>query len=620
MIQKAFNRRILALGVVVAIAGGFLLVKLGTLHFSSKISIPAPADRHSFVRRGFIKDRGGDIIAASVECRSLYANPGEIVQTEDTAGKLAVALGLNEEYVLSRLARTNKRFVWIKRKLAEDELSRVIDLNLPGIHFKREYIRIYPHGTLAAHLVGFVNPDNEGMEGIEYKYDDILTSYRADVRSEGDSSFRAGNSIILTIDKVMQYTAEKELKQVVDSSGAHQGVVIITETKTGRILSFAKYPSYDPADYRSASSFERSFFTLSEPFEPGSTMKIFSAAAYLAAKPGSREMFHCTGAVDIADAHINCTGVHGRIDINDSIKYSCNVGIISSMRFVSNASWYSYLRAFGFGERTGSEIPGESPGILRGIKDWSGLSKYSTAIGQEISVTSVQLAAAYGAIANDGVYYPPYIIEEVVDDHGVTVYKQKRPPKGRVIPETMAKELKRMLLRVIEGGTGRNAAVSYYHAGGKTGTAQKSLKGVYVKDRNISSFAGIAPIDNPDLCIIVIIDEPQGVTAGSIIAAPVFAKIASRVLPYRGTGPSRSGRYEMMKSRTREYAVTGKEVPSFIGRSLPDSLKIIAAIQEKNPIHISVEGKGRVYRQSPEPGTSLRPDDTLLLYLREHNE
>ncbi|HNX60497.1 MAG TPA: penicillin-binding transpeptidase domain-containing protein, partial [Spirochaetota bacterium] len=363
-----------------------------------------------------------------------------------------------------------------------------------------------------------------------------------------------------------------------------------------------------------------SFFTLSEPYEPGSTMKIFAAAAYLSGKPGSRDTFTCTGAVDIADAHINCTGTHGRIDIYDSIKYSCNVGVISAMHSVSSSTWYSYLRAFGFGERTGNEIAGESPGILRGLKEWSGLSKYSTAIGQEVSVTSLQLAAAYGAIANDGVYYPPYVIEKVADEHGETVFQKKRPPKGRVIPEKLARELKRMLLRVVEGGTGKNASVAFYHAGGKTGTAQKFIKGNYGKDINISSFAGIVPIEKPDVCIIVIIDEPKGVTAGSVVAAPVFSRIASRVLPYRGTGPSRSGQYDIMKSRVKQYAVSGRETPPFVGRTLPDSLKIIAAIQEKIPIHITVEGRGKVYRQSPEPGTALRPDDTILLYLREHDE
>ncbi|HEY1406257.1 MAG TPA: penicillin-binding transpeptidase domain-containing protein [Spirochaetota bacterium] len=620
MIQKVFNRRILALGILVTVAGVYLIVKLGTLHFSGRISLPPKSDRHEFVRRGYIKDRSGDIIAASIECRSLYANPQEIKNPEDAAVKISRALGLSEEYVLSRLARTGKRFVWIKRKLGEDELARVTDLSIPGIYFKREYTRVYPHGSLAAHLIGFVDSDNEGLEGLEYKYDDVLTTYTNEVLSSNDSDFRAGHSIVLTIDRVIQYTAEKELQAVIESSGARQGAVLITESRSGRILAFAKYPTFDPVNYSSATPFERSFFTVTEPYEPGSTMKAFSVSAYLTAKPGSTESFTCNGSVDIADAHINCTGVHGRINIADAIKYSCNVGIISSMRSVTSASWYSFLRAFGFGERTGTEIAGESPGILRELKGWSGLSKYSTAIGQEISVTSLQLAAAYGAIANDGVYYAPYVVEEIVDDHGDLVYHPKRPPKGRVIPEKLARELKRMLLRVVEGGTGKNAALAYYHVGGKTGTAQKAFKGSYAKDRNISSFAGLVPIDNPDLCIVVIIDEPKGVTAGSIIAAPVFAKIASRVLPYRGIGPSRTGHYDLSPSRPFAYTLNDTLLPDFTGRTLPDALKIVAAIQEKNPIHISVEGKGVVYRQTPAAGSNLQPNDNLVLYLRERNE
>ncbi|MGL4370862.1 MAG: penicillin-binding transpeptidase domain-containing protein, partial [Spirochaetota bacterium] len=266
-----------------------------------------------------------------------------------------------------------------------------------------------------------------------------------------------------------------------------------------------------------------------------STMKIFSAAAWLMSKPkNAHERWNCTGGIDIVDEHINCTGEHGSVDINDAIRYSCNVGIISAMKEVNAGYLNAALRSFGFGERTSRDIAGESPGILRQTQDWSGLSKYSVGIGQEISVTSLQLAAAYGAIANDGIYYPPMLIDSIQDGRGRTIEKMPVKPEGRVISAELARTLRGMLSNVVENGTGRNAAPLYYHAAGKTGTAQKSRGGEYVKDLNISSFAGIVPYENPDLCMVIIIDEPKGVTAGSVVAAPCFAKLSDRILPYRG--------------------------------------------------------------------------------------
>jgi cell division protein FtsI (penicillin-binding protein 3) len=621
MIQKVFNHRILALGLLVSIGGLFLIIRLATLHFSSKIPSPPVEDRHNYVRRGLIKDMKGSILAMSLECRSLYVNPAEIENSEDTAAKIASALGLNPNAVLKRIARQERRFVWVKRKLTESEVSRVAAYDLKGIHFKKEYIRAYPHGTLSANLVGFVNADNEGIEGIEYKYDEVLTSYDDYILASDKGDFRSGNSVVLTIDRVIQYAAENAVVRAVRESGAKQGVAIVTEVKSGRILALAKYPSYDPNNYSRSTDAERGFFTVTEPFEPGSTMKIFAAAAILAARPSvANEKFICRGGVDIADAHINCTGVHGVVNLADSIKYSCNVGVMSAIRSVNSSAWYSMMRAFGFGERTGSEIPGESSGVLRNVRDWSGLSKFSMAIGQELSVTSLQLAAAYSAIANDGVYYTPYIVESVINSRGEEIVKKTHPPKGRAVSVEIARELRKMLVRVVDGGTGKKAAISYYHVAGKTGTAQKSVKGIYSHDRNISSFAGIVPVEDPDVCILIVIDEPRGVTAGSIIAAPVFAEIAARVLPYRGVTYSEAKSYSPVQTRRAEYVFNGGSAPDFRNRTLSDAVKILAAIQEKIPIHISVEGSGKVYGQKPEPGTPIAPNDTITLILRGSNE
>jgi len=617
--KNVFNRRVVIMGALFLGAAGFFIVRLGMLHFSDRIQTPEPPLRHEYVRRGYIKDSHGAILSMSIDARSLYANPQEIDNPEDVASKLAPLLGVTEQYVLQRVTRHGKRFVWVKRKLSEQTADSVAALDMKGLHFKKEYLRVYPYGSLAANLIGFTNADNVGMEGVEYKFDDTLSTYEDFFFQSNEGDFRCGNSVVLTIDRVVQHAAEKTVRAAVVQTGAKQGVVIISEVKTGKILALAKYPTYDPNNYRAYSSEYRNNFTVSEPYEPGSTMKIFSAAAWLTGRQkGARERWKCDGGIDVMDEHINCTGVHGLVDMYDVIRYSCNVGVVSAMKDLSAGYLYTTFRGFGFGERTTKDIAGESPGVLRELKAWSGLSKYSVAIGQEISVTSLQLAAAYGAIANDGVYFQPYLVQAVEDSNGNVIERTVPKVKGRVVSPEVARVLKGMLSNVVERGTGKNAAPLYYHAAGKTGTAQKSRNGHYVKDLDIASFAGIVPYENPDLCIIVIIDEPKGVTGGSVVAAPYFAQIADRVLPYRGV--TLSVKKNAPPLPVSETVWNGNAVPDFTGRQLFDSVKLLASIQTKYPITYSVEGTGRVVKQTPLPGTPFTASTAITLYCKGNDD
>jgi cell division protein FtsI/penicillin-binding protein 2 len=607
------------MGALVLGAACLLIVRLGMLHFSDKIPRPDPADRHSYVRRGYIKDANGAILAMSIDARSLYVNPQDIKNPEDVAAKLAPLLGVSEQYVLQRVARHTKRFVWVKRKLTDQTADAVAALDIKGLHFKKEYLRVYPYGTLAANLIGFTNADNYGMEGLEYKFDDALTSYDDFFFKSPEGDFRCGHSVVLTIDRVVQYAAEKTVRAAVEQTGAKQGVIIISETKTGKVLALAKYPTYDPNNYRAYSPEHRNNFTVSEPFEPGSTMKIFSAAAWLSGrKKGAAERWNCTGGIDIMDEHINCTGTHGSVDLYDSIRYSCNVGIISMMKDVSAGHFHSVLRGFGFGERTTRDMAGESSGVLRDLKDWSGLSKYSSAIGQEVSVTSLQMAAAYGAIANDGVYYQPLLVQAVEDERGNVIERTPIRAKGRACSAEIARTLRGMLANVVERGTGKNAASMWYHVAGKTGTAQKSRGGQYVKDLNISSFAGIAPYENPDVSIVVIIDEPKGVTAGSVVAAPYFAKIVDRVLPYRGV--TLSPKKSAPPAVAPDPKFGGSVLPDFTGRQLYDAVKMLVVIQDKFPISYNIEGTGKVVRQEPPAGSALSGPAVITLHCGDSDD
>lgn len=617
--QSVFNRRVVVMGVLVLGAACLLIVRLGMLHFSDKIADSEPSDRHSYVRRGYIKDAHGAILAMSVDVRSLYANPMEIENPEEVAAKLAPLLGVTEQYVLQRVTRHGKRFVWVKRKLTEAVADSIAALDIKGLHFKKEYLRVYPYGQLAANLIGFTNADNYGMEGVEYKFDDTLTSFQEFIFESGESDFRCGNSIQLTIDRVIQHAAEKTVSAAVTQTGAKQGVIIVSEIKTGKILALAKYPTYDPNNYRAYSPEHRNNFTVSEPFEPGSTMKIFSAAAWLTGRrKGAPERWRCDGGIDIMDAHINCTGVHGSVDIYDALRFSCNVGVISAMKDVNAGYLHTMFRGFGFGEKTTRDIAGESSGVLRELKDWSGLSKYSSAIGQEVSVTSLQLAAAYGSIGNDGVYYQPFLVQAVEDGRGKIIERTVPKAKGKVVSPEIAHVLKGMLSNVVERGTGKNAASIWYHVAGKTGTAQKSRGGQYVKDLNIASFAGIVPYENPDVCIVVIIDEPKGVTAGSVVAAPYFAQMTDKILPYRGVtlSPKKAG----VPAVAQELTYNGTTVPDFTGKPLYEAVKLLVDIQGRFPITYSIEGTGKVLTQTPAAGSDLTGLSTITLLCRDGDD
>lgn len=598
-------------------AAAALIFRFGMLHFSDRITLEKEPDRHEYVRRGSILDSHGSILAMSVESRSLYANPSEIENPEDVAVKVSAALGMDESSLLVRLANTKKQFVWIKRRLTEEEVDRIAALDFKGLHYKIEYRRVYPHGSLASNLVGFVGTEGYGMEGIEYKYDNELISCPDSIFTAKDSLFRAGNSVVLTIDRVIQYQAEKLLTEVISTSGARQGAVIVTEVKSGKILALAKEPGYDPNDYALYTPFERSFFTVTEPFEPGSVMKIFSVATYSDTHPGVNPKYYCNGVYSQIDPEIKCTGVHGTVTLADSIRYSCNVGILSSMREIEAVQWYNHLRSYGFGERTLSGISGESSGIFHPVTEWSGRTKYSTAIGQEIGVTSLQLAGAYGAIASGGIYYSPYIVDSVVDSEGKILSREVPQSRGRVMSADLARALRKMLSLVVSSGTGRNAALAEYVAAGKTGTAQKSVHGVYVKGKNIASFAGFAPVENPDCVIVVIIDEPVGDTSGSFVAAPIFARLAERILPFRGNAIREKQKYTPVTTTNSGYRFTGDLVPEFRGRTLADALRVINAIQEVYPITPIIQGKGRVVEQSPAPGNAIPADGKIVIQLRE---
>jgi len=533
MNPKIFRKRIYFSVLVFIIILILFFLKLSSLHFSKKIiSFPKKDE----FRRGYIRDRQGKPLAISIEVDSLYANPSQVKNISTVTKVLSSILNISSLELKKKLSG-DKKFVWIKRKLSKEKTVEIKKFNFAGLNFRKEYKRVYPHDNLASNLIGFVGIDNIGLEGIEYKYDSILSGQESGFRYNDKIVF--GSDLFLTIDKFIQTVAEEEIAEAIKNYKAKQGVVVIMEIKTGRILALAKYPNFNLNYYYNYTSFEHKNFSVVNSFEPGSTLKVIALASLLENHSQIlEEKFLCQGKVDFGKVTINCSKKHGRLGVLEIIKYSCNAGIIQAIEEIEKQEYYQTLKNFGFGQKLEVGLPGEALGILRPPEAWSWLSKYSLSIGHEISVTSLQLVAAYSAIANQGNYIRPTIIEAIKKYDDTFLYKFSPKKERRVLKEKNAK----ILLSAIKGvtepdGTGAKARSKYYQVAGKTGTSRKfkrNKEGGGYSDQVISSFIGIAPFLKPKICVLVIVDDSADKLSGGTVAAPVFAKIIDRVLPQMG--------------------------------------------------------------------------------------
>ncbi|MFW5861172.1 MAG: penicillin-binding transpeptidase domain-containing protein [Spirochaetota bacterium] len=619
MNQTVFNRRVLITGIIIVVLAAAFLYRLFNLHFSSKI-ILSPSNSVT-IKRGYIKDTNGDILAMSIERNSVYANPSIISEPEKTADTLSSIVNVNRNWILKRLKR-DKRFVWIKRKVDDATAKKIQSLNIQGVGFKKEFLRVYPNGNLAAQLLGFVGVDNHGLEGMEYKFDGLLTGdSERDRIVKPDKDIQQGYSVILTVDRLIQDTAERALAVGVERSGARRGVAVVMEVSTGRVLALAHSPTFNPEKFYTYPPWMLGNFSVVDSFEPGSTLKLFSMITILERKPDLlKSTYTCNGEIEIGEITINCISDHGRVSCEDIIAYSCNVGLVSAMKDIRKAHLYDTLHRFGFGSETGIEIPGESSGILRPYSGWSGLSKYSIAIGQEISVNSIQLAAAVSAIANRGVYMVPSVVEGIENERGQLIQRFYPQSRGRVVNEAVAARIMDMMKEVLRRGTGTRAAIPHYRVGGKTGTGQKSMKrGGYIPDTYSASFVGVAPLNDPDVCILILLDEPKLVTSGGQGAAPVFADIARRILPYRGNASRIKKAVDPGHAKKGAYwsRYTENQVPDFRGLSHYQALQLLVKLQKNRPVTYTLQGKGRVTAQKPSPGSSWKKQNSIQLQLSQ---
>ncbi len=503
-------------------------------------------------KRGTIYDRNLREMAVSIDVTSIAAHPPQIKNPKAAAKSLAKALKINRNVLAKRLT-SEKKFVWIKRKVTPKEAETVRNLNIDGLDFLREHKRFYPNKTLASQLIGFTDIDDNGLEGIEFYCNDDLKGadsrytvlrdahgrgFEAENTAGSDSS---GKNLVLTIDSNIQYIAETTLAETVTKFSAKSGMAVVMATGTGAVLALAHFPFLNP---NALNEFDQELWrnrVITDPFEPGSTMKIFSAAAAIESGSSSpNSIFYCeNGEYRVGRHVVHDTHEYGWLSLQQIIKYSSNIGAIKFSTKTGSEHLFRTLRNFGFGTKTGIDCPGETAGSLASFKKWTKIDAGTISFGQGISVSALQLIAATSAIANKGIFMKPYVVQAITDRNGRLI-KSFAPSEGRrVISEKTAKTLTRIMQTVTtEGGTGVNAALEGYSVCGKTGTAQKiGNNGTYANGKYISSFVGFVPSEHPKVAVLVIIDEPKGQHYGGTVAAPGFRNIAQKTLAYMNLSP-----------------------------------------------------------------------------------
>ena len=678
--KESFPARIFILSSFFLIWSVLLISRFVHLQIFQYADLSAKAERQqsrSFEispQRGTIYDRRGRELAISVNVDSVFAISSEIADKRQAADRLALALGLKRQTVLTKLKGT-RGFLWLKRKIDYAEAAKVKALALRGVYFEKESKRFYPNRELAAHVLGYVGMDDEGLSGLEFAYQRKIGGLpgrvllRSDARQRSFSSVEKspepGEDLVLTIDQTLQYIAEQELAAQVKQSNALGGTVILMEPHSGEILAMASYPVFNPNHYAKYSPEHWKNRAILSIYEPGSTFKIFTAATALEehlTKPD--DLIDCmNGSIVVGKHRIRDHKPYGVLPVREVVAYSSNVGAVQLGFRIGKERFEKYIRSFGFGAPTSVDLPGEAKGLLRPSSQWPTVTLANIAMGQGIGVTPMQLVTAVSSIANGGYRVKPRVVQQT---RSSTVEKASFEPeadRSRILSGRTASELTEMLTGVVKRGTARGSQLEGFSAAGKTGTAQKiDPNGHYSHSRFIASFVGFAPAERPALAMVVTIDEPRGHYYGGEVAAPVFRNIAEQALRYLAISPDQELTPAQMAKRRQlqasipdlahdqfepinavweaesdappapqpaalpssstlpvaETEAAGSfsesatiEVPDLRGRSMR------AAIAELSKIGLQLGafGSGLVVEQSPAPASKVEPGSKVMIKL-----
>ncbi|TDJ00100.1 MAG: PASTA domain-containing protein [Candidatus Dadabacteria bacterium] len=571
-------------------------------------------------RRGKIFDRNGKELAVNIDVKSVYANPKKVTNPSETAKILSEKLNLSQKKILDRVS-SDKSFVWIKRLADSESVEELQNLDITGLGYIPEPKRIYPNGHLMGQVIGITDIDSIGIEGIEYRYDRLLTgktrkiTLKRDARGHKilndpseiqdiDQYKTSGHDIVLTIDSQIQHIVERQLKEGVEEVGGEKGMAIIMNPETGEVLAMASYPFLDPNNFSKFPEVNRRNLPMWYAHEPGSTMKVFLAASALDDKkvnPNSK--FNCeNGRRRIGSAVIRDIKPRGTLTVAEIVKYSSNIGASKIGELLGRDKYYKYLNKFGFGKKTGIGLPGESSGLLAAPRKWGPIELATISFGQGISVTSLQLVTALSAIANGGYLMKPYVIEKIVGPDGNVIEQNSPEVVTRVISYDTSYQMKQIMQGVVENGTGKKAQIPGFSVAGKTGTAQipNPKSGGYYSGRYITSFIGFAPVEDPEIVMVVVVEAPGEKTYGGSVAAPIFKQIAEKVLFHMGVSP-------------KKVLVGMTVMPDLSGMSVRDILKW----SEEEGIKVKVKGSGFVTNQKPLPGDLIKEGMVCSIELKQ---
>ena len=608
-----------------------MLTNLMVQQYLKYVDIPA--------KRGTIYDRKKEELALSIEVDSLYARPGKIHDKKGLAKKLSPILQVGYRFVLDKLT-SDRPFVWLMRRISPAQSQKIEDLQLEGIGFIEESKRFYPNKELASHVVGFAGIDSKGLEGLELAYDEYLRGKPGTILVERDALGRniyqhnikqihatKGHNLQLTIDNTVQYFVEKALDDGVTKSKAQAGIAIVMVPQTGEILALAVRPTFNPNNFWDFTPSHLRNRAVTDAYEPGSTFKVFLASSVLEegiAKP--HDIFFCeNGSYPLDGRVIHDVHEYAWLSFKNIIKHSSNIGACKIAENLGREKFYSYIRKFGFGSKTGIELPGETSGLLKLPYRWSRVDLGNISFGQGLSISPIQLITAFSAIANDGVMMKPHLVKAIVNDQGKIIEAFHPEEREKIVSQRTARQVTSMLETVVEkGGTGENASIKGFSIAGKTGTAQKVDRNTkqYSQHKVSSSFMGFLPADDPQLALLIIVDEPRGVTYGGVVAAPIFKEAAHHILRYLNITPKK-GSMTMVKSTTprptpndravinpahfKQATLTSKKnttvptIPDFSGLSMRD----VFTQAKQLDLNVEFSGSGTAIAQDPPPGDPI---------------
>lgn len=647
--RNRFSLRLLGVGVLCALGGVGLISRMYYLqvvraeYYRDKAERSRCSDHDEIALRGPIVDRYGVVLATTTSASKVSRGKGYVYDPSHAA-TLAPLLGVDQAKLDGQLATGGAGFRWLSRGVDQDVTTAIRNLRIRGVGIEQSQERSYPQGSTAAHVIGFVNDDSKGIEGVEKAFDaeirgaTITVHYCGDAgggkwfSDNEDTGLNRGGTAYLTIDATLQSIAEAELAKQVEATHARAGAVVMMDPKTGEILALANVPTFDPNGISSSEISARRNRVVTDLFEPGSTMKPFVVAGAMEdglVEPETK-MF-CENGKMLVPGWRRPIGDHhgyGDLTVADVIRVSSNICSAKIGWMLGPNRLYEYLNSFGFDRRTNIEMVGERRGEVLPPSKWKQINTTTISYGQGISVTPLQLATAYSTLANDGVRMQPRIVRKITDQYGDVKRDFPLQEERRVVSAETARKMRTMLQAVVsEKGTARAAMIEGVAVGGKTGTAQKAENGHYAKDKLLASFAGFLPVDDPRVVLVVMIDEPRGVHYGGLVAGPVFKAIAEASLDYLGIERALPppppdygdddpfGLLEPTEvrgdSKAEEEELPPGAMPNLRGLPLREAMRALASCD----CDVKIEGHGFVVSHEPDTGTVLSPTSPVSLKL-----